>query len=127
MSPRFSTRGLSPARLLPQPVLAAEVALASPLVADNPQIDVNFGPVIELADGLGIAFVVIALRIDLIVGRSREAGETVGAVWTGDVGFHGVTSGVGQVDDGTRHGGHHADPELFRTADGPAFCPFCRA
>jgi len=48
--------------------------LLSPLAVDF-QADVNLGAIVELADSLGAAFVVVVLRIDFVIESGCRAGK----------------------------------------------------
>src|ERR1700683_3588306 len=72
-------------------------------VSLNLQINVNLCAIVELADGLGVAFLAVVLSIDLIVDRG-ESGEAICALLADNVGLHGVGAGVGEVDDRADYG-----------------------
>src|SRR5579863_9860646 len=74
------------------------------LLRINLEVEVNLGPVIELADGLGFAFPPFVLGVNLIVDRGGKRGKAVGAVDTDDIGFYRAGAGVGEVDDGIGQG-----------------------
>jgi len=50
------------------------------------EVDVDLGAVVELADGLGVALVIVELGVDFVV-HVRKAGEAVGAVLSHDYRF----------------------------------------
>ena len=64
------------------------------------QVEVDLGTVVELADGFGIALTALELSVDLVVDGGGEGGKAIGAVRADDVGFHGASASVGDVNDG---------------------------
>src|SRR5436309_4547337 len=52
------------------------------------QIEIDLGPIVELADSFGIALLALVLGVYLVVHAGGECRKTVGAVRTDDVGLH---------------------------------------
>lgn len=62
------------------------------------QDQVNLGAVVELADGLGIAFVVLELGVHLIVDSRSERGEAIAPVFTYNIRLHRASPGVRNIN-----------------------------
>src|SRR5271157_5632482 len=81
-----------------------ECIIRASLAGIYSQIEVDLGAIVELADGLDVAFAAFVLGVDLVVDGGGKGGETVGAIRPHDIGLNRTSAGVGQINDGVRNG-----------------------
>lgn len=66
--------------------------------------DIYLLAIVELTDGLGVAFLTLVLGVKLKIHIRRKLGETIIAVRANDVSFHRVGPRIRQINDRVDHG-----------------------